>query len=228
MSNYYRPYDFQMDTDRFLTSISHVVVVELPILAVSKTIQRSSRLDLFNQVFSLALGPVLLFSVLLGASLKTPVFCFRCACGFGRTHKAWDSVILSITRRTTMAITSGSNASIALRAVVCLACLACSTVVGFVGPMSAARASLTTRVNTYSAASTTSTSALRPLTASEFVSRSEVLSSRVRAATLPLHSSNSQSPSMAMGGGKKTAIITGASSGKQQCRLQSADSHDEN
>lgn len=134
--------------------------------------------------------------------------------GAFRTGLAWQCFLnlwtdLYHTDSTTMTIFRG-NAP--LSAVVCLACLTCSTVVAFVGPMSAAHSSLT-RVNRNELATTNSV----PRAPRCFTPGAIDFSDRTRAvATVALTAgaSSNEVVTMSAGGSKKTAIITGASSGE--------------
>lgn len=106
-----------------------------------------------------------------------------------------------------MAIMRGSTSS-ALSVMICLACIACGTVDAFIGPMSAARGSLT-RVNTKQIASVAYSRAPQGC----FTSTSAVALDNSRARLLRTAAGSSE-VSMMAGAAKKTAIITGASSGK--------------
>lgn len=113
-----------------------------------------------------------------------------------------------------MTIARGKASSSALSAVVCLACLACSTVVAFVGPMSAAHSSVA-RVNRNEQAATSSVSRAPGC----FTPGAIDFSTRTRAvATVALSAgaASGEATTMVAGGSKKTAIITGASSGEDR------------
>lgn len=110
-----------------------------------------------------------------------------------------------------MTIARGKGLSSALSAVVCLACLACSTVVAFVGPISAAHGSAT-RVNRKELATTSSVSPAPGCFTPAVID----FSTRTRTvATVALTAGEAgEAMTMAAEGSKKTAIITGASSGE--------------
>lgn len=107
-------------------------------------------------------------------------------------------------------MTRGSSTSGALGAVVCLACLL-HTAVGFLGPMSTARGS-STRVNQAGTAAVAAISRAPGTFTPAVAARSQV-----GRAVATLRSSPAVGASEAMvmsAGGKKTCIITGASSGE--------------
>lgn len=102
----------------------------------------------------------------------------------------------------------GSRSS-ALSVLVCLACIACGAVDAFVGPMSAARGSLTRVTNDKQIAPGAYSRAPRGC----FTGTSAMALENSRARLLRT-AAGSNEMSMMAGAAKKTAIITGASSGK--------------
>lgn len=107
-----------------------------------------------------------------------------------------------------MTIVRGSMSS-ALSVMICLACIACGAVDAFIGPMSAARGSLTRVNNNKQIASVAYSRAPQ----GSFTSTSTVALENSRARLLQT-AAGSNEVSMMAGAAKKTAIITGASSGE--------------
>lgn len=112
-----------------------------------------------------------------------------------------------------MTVVRGASSS-ALSVVVCLACIACGAVDAFVGPMSAARSSLTRVNNNKQVASVGYSRAPQGC----FTGTSAVVALDNSRARLLRTAAGSSGVSMMAGSAKKTAIITGASSGKLAAR----------